>query len=148
MAGQAASALFTGGLAVVLNRQLDWLRVQREFRIALVLVAVFNPLVFYSAIKGMTENIFLFFVLAALDEFVRWQPEEQRGLLVAALLLALSFFVRYEAIAFAAAGVIGLIIRTWTAPRRLLPRPSPRCRTPSCCGCCGRGSFSATRSPF
>ncbi len=115
-AGQIVSALFTAGLAVMLSRALSYQRVPRRWRIPLVATILLNPLVFFSGINGMTENIFLFFVIGATSELTKWEPGEQRGLLIAAILLGLGFFVRYEAVAFAAAGVVALIIRTWSVP--------------------------------
>lgn len=115
-AGQIVSAFFSALLAVVLNRSLEQTRVPRQWRIPLVLFTMLNPLVAYSAINGMTENIFLFFAVAATAELLHWTPGEQRGLVIAALYMGLGFFVRYEAVAFAGAGVIGLIVRVWSRP--------------------------------
>ncbi|RJQ08278.1 MAG: hypothetical protein C4558_08225 [Dehalococcoidia bacterium] len=115
-AGQIVSALFSAMLAVTLNRTLEQTRVPRQWRIPLVLFTMLNPLVVYSAINGMTENIFLFFAVAATRELLRWRPGEQRGLVVAALYIGIGFFVRYEAVAFAGVGAIALIIRVWSRP--------------------------------
>lgn len=115
-AGQIVSASFSGLLAAVLNRTLEQARVPRRWRIPLVLFTMLNPLVVYSAINGMTENIFLFFAVAATGELIRWTPGEQRGLLVAAICLGLGFLVRYEAVAFAGAGVVALTVRAWSRP--------------------------------
>ena len=117
-AGQIVSAFFSALLAVVLNRTLRQIRVTPGWRISLVAFTMLNPLVVYSAINGMTENIFLFFAVLATGELIRWQPGEQKGLLVAALCIGLGFLVRYEAVAFAAAGAIGLVVRTWSQPVR------------------------------
>lgn len=113
-AGQIVSAFFSGLLAAVLNRTLEQARVPRRWRIPLVLFTMLNPLVVYSAINGMTENIFLFFAVAATGELIRWNPSEQRGLVIAALYIGLGFLVRYEAVAFAGAGVVALIVRIWS----------------------------------
>ncbi|TAJ21138.1 MAG: hypothetical protein EPO65_02045, partial [Dehalococcoidia bacterium] len=116
LAGQIVSAAFSGALAVALNRTLEQTRVPRRWRIPLVAFTMLNPLVVYSAINGMTENIFLFFAVVATGELIRWQPGEQKSLLVAALCIGLGFLVRYEAVAFAGAGVIALIVRVWSRP--------------------------------
>lgn len=115
-AGQIVSAFFSGLLAVALNRTLEQARVPRRWRIPLVLFTMLNPLVVYSAINGMTENIFLFFVVAATGELIRWNPDDQKGLVIAALYIGLGFLVRYEAVAFAGAGAIALIVRVWSRP--------------------------------
>lgn len=115
-AGPIVSAIFTGLLAVMMNRLLEYLRVQRAWRIVLVTVGLLNPMIAYSAINGMTENIFLTFVLAATLQLAKWRPGEQRELLTGALLIGLAFFVRYEALAFGLAGVMALVVRSWAVP--------------------------------
>ncbi len=89
----------------------------RGWAIVLTLAVMLNPLVFYSSISGMTEVIFLFFAVAAAGALSSWDPRESKGLLVAGLLLGASFFVRYEAVAFAAAGVLAVLVMQWSTPR-------------------------------
>lgn len=116
-AGQIVSALFAGLLAAAMWGQLKRSGVPARWAGALTLTVMLNPLVFYSSINGMTEVIFLFFAVAAAGALSSWDPSESRGLLVAGLLLGASFFVRYEAVAFAAAGVLAVAVMQWRAPR-------------------------------
>lgn len=116
-AGQIVSALFAGALAVTMWGQLKRSAVPTRWAIALTLTVMLNPLVFYSSINGMTEVIFLFFTAAAACTLSAWNPGESRGLLGAGLLLGASFFVRYEAVAFAAAGVLSLVVMLWRTPQ-------------------------------
>ncbi|RJQ08853.1 MAG: hypothetical protein C4558_07305 [Dehalococcoidia bacterium] len=116
-AGQIVSALFAGALAAALWGQMKRSAVPTKWAIVLTLVVMLNPLVFYSSINGMTEVIFLFFAVAAAGALSSWDPRESRGLLVAGLLLGASFFVRYEAVAFAAAGVLSVVVMQWRTPR-------------------------------
>lgn len=116
-AGQIVSALFAGALAAAMWGQMKRSAVPTRWAIVLTLVVMLNPLVFYSSINGMTEVIFLFFAVAAAGALSSWDPRESRGLLVAGLLLGASFFVRYEAVAFAAAGVLSVVVMQWRTPR-------------------------------
>ena len=116
-AGQIVSALFAGCLAAAMWGQLKRSEVPTRWAITLTLVVMLNPLVFYSSINGMTEVIFLFFAVAAGGALSSWDPGESKGLLVAGLLLGASFFVRYEAVAFAAAGVLSVVVMQWRTPR-------------------------------
>lgn len=116
-AGQIVSALFAGALAAAMWGQLKRSDVPRRWAIVLTLTVMLNPLVFYSSINGMTEVIFLFFAVAAAGALSSWDPRESKGLLVAGLLLGASFFVRYEAVAFAAAGVLSVVVMQWRTPR-------------------------------
>ena len=116
-AGQIVSALFAGLLAAAMWGQLKRSEVPTRWAIILTLTVMLNPLVFYSSINGMTEVIFLFFAVAAAGALSSWDPGESRGLLVAGLLLGASFFVRYEAVAFAAAGVLSVVVMQWRTPR-------------------------------
>lgn len=116
-AGQIVSALFAGALAAAMWGQLKRSQVPTRWAIVLTLAVMLNPLVFYSSINGMTEVIFLFFAVAAAGALSSWDPSESKGLLVAGLLLGASFFVRYEAVAFAAAGVLAVAVMQWRTPR-------------------------------
>ena len=116
-AGQIVSALFAGAMAAAMWGQMKRTNVPTRWGIALTLTVMLNPLVFYSSINGMTEVIFLFFAIAAAGALSSWDPTESRGLLVAGLLLGASFFVRYEAVAFAAAGVLSVVVMQWRTPR-------------------------------
>ncbi len=116
-AGQIVSALFAGALAAAMWGQLKRTSVPREWAVVLTLTVMLNPLVYYSSINGMTEVIFLFFAVAAAGALAAWDPRESKGLLVAGLLLGASFFVRYEAVAFAAAGVLSVVVKQWQTPR-------------------------------
>lgn len=116
-AGQIVSALFAGVLAAAMWGQMKRSEVPTRWAIVLTLTVMLNPLVFYSSINGMTEVIFLFFAVAAAGALSSWNPIESKGLLVAGLLLGASFFVRYEAVAFAAAGVLSVVVMQWKTPR-------------------------------
>lgn len=116
-AGQIVSALFAGALAAAMWSQMKRSEVPARWAIVLTLTVMLNPLVFYSSINGMTEVIFLFFAVAAAGALSSWNPSESAGLLVAGLLLGASFFVRYEAVAFAAAGVLSVVVMQWRTPR-------------------------------
>lgn len=116
-AGQIVSALFAGALAAAIWGQLKRSGVPTRWAIALTLTVMLNPLVFYSSINGMTEVIFLFFAVVAAGALSSWDPRESKGLLLAGFMLGASFFVRYEAVAFAGAGVLAAVLILWNTFR-------------------------------
>ena len=72
MAPPIVGAAFSAALAVVLNRMFLMLRVTDWRRWLLTASIMLNPLMLYGAINGMTENIFLCFVLAAAYYMLIW----------------------------------------------------------------------------
>jgi len=116
-APQIMSALFTAGLMVLLNRVLIVLGVSARWRLPILLAVILNPLIFFSAINGMTENVFLFFAVGAVYYLMVWQETTSTRLVLFGVFVALAFFVRYESVAFAAAGTLVVLILT-ASPNR------------------------------
>ena len=111
-APQIMSALFTAGLIVLLNRVLIVLGVSTRWRVPTLLAVALNPLIFFSAINGMTENVFLFFVVGAVYYMLVWQETSSTPLIIFGAFAGLAFFVRYESVAFAGAGTLAVLIMT------------------------------------
>lgn len=66
------SALFGAGLLVVLDRALTTLELDRWLRWALVAAFGLNPMIFFYAVNGMAEILYLFFLTLGMALFVRW----------------------------------------------------------------------------
>lgn len=66
------SALFGAGLLVVLDRALTTLELDRALRWVLVAAFGLNPMIFFYAVNGMAEILYLFFLTLAMALFVRW----------------------------------------------------------------------------
>lgn len=66
------SALFGAGLLVVLDRALTTLELDRWLRWALVAAFGLNPMIFFYAVNGMAEILYLFLLTLAMALFVRW----------------------------------------------------------------------------
>lgn len=111
LAGPLQSAMFGVAGIVALDRILrvagagPWPR-----RVAAVAYGL-NPMVAFYAANGMSEAALLFFMLAATEQFLRWARGGKRdALILFAILSAGTFLVRYEGVAFAAAGVFALTV--------------------------------------
>src|SRR5262249_19670855 len=111
-AAQITSILFSAGLAVMTNRFFGvWVSSWR-WRAALTFTVMSNPLIASAVLNGMTENIFLFFAVGAAFYLTTWRVGGLTGLMAGAIFCALGFFVRYEALAYLAAGVAAVAVMT------------------------------------
>lgn len=91
------SALFGAGLLVVLDRSLISLGIERALRWALVAVFGLNPMIFFYAVNGMAESLYLFFLTLALALFVRWARHPHwHDLPLIGLAFAFGVLSRYE----------------------------------------------------
>ncbi len=121
LAGPVHSVLFGVGSLVVLDLILRLLEVGRWRRSALLLIYGLHPVVVFYALNGMSEIPFFFFILAATHQYLRWaRGSGAGGLLLFSLFSATTFLVRYEGLAFCAAGVIALML-TFLSGRDLEP---------------------------
>lgn len=108
-AGNVLSALFMAGTVTLLWRLVEHLRVPRIAGLAIVLLYAANPETVFFGANGMSEAIFIFFLLAGTMSLVAWL--ERGSVLHLAVLggaLGLAYLTRYEA-AFAAATAIALV---------------------------------------
>lgn len=111
LAGPLQSALFGVAGIVALDRILRLAGVASWPRRTLCLVYGLNPMVAFYGANGMSEAALIFFMLAATGQFLRWARGGKRdALILFAILSAGTFLVRYEGIAFAAAGVFALTV--------------------------------------
>jgi 4-amino-4-deoxy-L-arabinose transferase-like glycosyltransferase len=109
-AGDIMSALFMAGCVVQLRAILRQLDVPALVTWVLVVVFALNPMVIYYGANGMTEALYLFFLLLGVRYLAQWIHAPRIGSLVAAgSALGFGYLVRYEA-AFAAAAAGGLVL--------------------------------------
>ena len=109
LAGPIQSAAFGAGSVFILDRILRLLGTGTWRRRALLLAYGLDPIIVFYGANGMSESPLIFFMLAATHQFVRWaRGGPYSTLIFFALLSAGTFLVRYEGIAFAAAGILGL----------------------------------------
>lgn len=91
------TAVFGALNVVLIFRFLEKTSIARGWQIILVTIYALNPMIFFYAINGMSETIFLFFVILIAWSFFRWQ-ENQRliHLVLIGFSLLAAFLTRYE----------------------------------------------------
>ena len=105
------SALFAAGLLVILNRIFAIAGMPRLQRFALVLAFAVNPMIAFYASNGMSEIVYLFFLVAAVYFFLRWYLERTTGTLVfAAVCFSGGVLSRYEVFAWALVLTVAITI--------------------------------------
>jgi hypothetical protein len=108
-AGNIMSAAFMAGNVVILHGMLRELRVRVPARVALVGLFAVHPMIILYGANGMSEAVFMFFLLLTSRSMARWL--HSRGtwdLVLAGAALALAYLTRYEAVlpAVTAAAVV------------------------------------------
>jgi 4-amino-4-deoxy-L-arabinose transferase-like glycosyltransferase len=116
-AGNIMSAVFMAGCVVVLHGALADLRIRRPARLALTVVFAIQPMIVYYGANGMSEAIFMFFLLLASRQLARWlNASKLWDLVLAGLAFALAYLARNEAVmpAFLAGVVVtGVTFVRW-----------------------------------
>jgi hypothetical protein len=103
-AGVIVTSLFAAGTAVLIYKNCRHFNVPAWANYLLVALYTFNPFIFIYGFNGMSEAIFIFFIVWTITELVQWIEDEKLTHLVwIGIALALAFLTRYEAIPFAAA---------------------------------------------
>lgn len=115
------SALFMAGAVYQLHRCVRELGVNGWPAAALTALFALHPEIAYYGMNGMSEASFLFFLLLAVRQLVRWTQTRQTNPLAAAgLALGAAYLTRYEAVAAGLAVIVtvGLVgyLKTAGAP--------------------------------
>lgn len=111
IAASMVSSLFAAGSVVVLFRTFIKLNISVKYTSLCLILYVFNPFIYFYGFNGMSEGITFFFMIYGVTCLILWMKEgEAHYIMRIALALALAFFCRYEAIPFAAAMGIGVLI--------------------------------------
>lgn len=86
-----------------------------------VLTAVFalHPMTIYYGANGMSEALFVFFIVWAVRRLVRWMTtDDVHDLLVAGLALGLAYLARYDALAASGAATLLVVAVVWHRGRQ------------------------------
>lgn len=109
------SATFAAGTLALLNRMLALGRMPRARRYVLLALFGVNPMILFYATNGMSEAVYLFFLVASVYASVRWfLVRESRYLVLAGFTFSMGVLSRYEVITWAiliAAVVVVAMIR-------------------------------------
>ncbi len=109
LAGSIVTAFFAAGAALLIYKNCVHFKVPNWATYLMVVLYAFNPFIFLYGSNGMSEAIFIFFIVLTITELFRWIDDEKwMHLLLIGVALALAFLTRYEAIPFAAAVFLAL----------------------------------------
>ena len=107
--GNIISALFGALSCVYVYKFFDRTSLSRSLKWFFMLLFGLNPMILFYATNGMSESMFIFFLMLATWHFVMWQESQKMNdIIMFSLAISLAFLTRYEAIPFAI--TIGLLI--------------------------------------
>jgi hypothetical protein len=96
------SAVFGAALLCVLNRIFQLAEMSRLQRALLLLAFAVNPLILFYATNGMSEIVYLYFLVAGVYFFFKWYLERvPSSLILAAVCFSAGILSRYEVITWA-----------------------------------------------
>lgn len=111
LAGPIQSALCMAAAAALLWQFMGDYRIGLAARVAFVILFAANPMIVLYAANGMSEAMFILFLVGMVRAFARWASDSQPLSLVwGALMTAGAFGVRYEALQAAAAGAASVLL--------------------------------------
>ncbi|MCO7174816.1 ArnT family glycosyltransferase [Sporolactobacillus kofuensis] len=116
IAGIILTSLFAAFTAVLLFKSLLRRKQPFLFSFAIVLLFSFNPFLFLYGANGMSEMLFIYFIMFCVIAFVDWMDEKRSvaSMIMIGFALALAFLTRYESILFGAALALSLLIIIWS----------------------------------
>jgi len=118
IAAAIVNSLFAAGTAVILFKTFVRFNIAKIYTAVLLLLYASNPFIYYYGFNGMSEEIFFFFMIYVVLCMTLWIKEGTPDYIVRiAFFLAIAFFCRYEAIPFAAAVGIGVLLIIFFSPR-------------------------------
>lgn len=117
-AGVVQSVLAMAGATAVLANTLRKLGATRSVRLALVVAFVIQPMIMLYAGSGLSEAMFIFFLLLCVNQLISWLEHATVGALVGAgLALAGGYLTRYESVPAACAAVLCVAVVSWRRAR-------------------------------
>ncbi|WP_353949049.1 hypothetical protein ABNN70_05740 [Sporolactobacillus sp. Y61] len=125
IAGILLTSVFASCTAMLLLKSLLRRKQPLLFSCAFVFLFSFNPFMFLYGSNGMSEMIFIFFIILCVTAFTDWM-DDRRGvspLITMGFALALAFLTRYESVLFGAALALSLTVMMWSRRQEAAIRP-------------------------
>lgn len=89
------------------------------FTWAVTLVFGLHPMIVYYGANGMSEALFVLFVVWAVRRLARWtSTDDVHELMVAGFALGMAYLARYDALAASAAATLVVVVVSWRRSRR------------------------------
>ncbi|MCL1632761.1 glycosyltransferase family 39 protein [Sporolactobacillus sp. CPB3-1] len=120
IAGIILTALFAAFTSVLLFKALLRRKQPFLFSFAFVLLFSFNPFLFLYGSNGMSEMLFICFIMFCIIAFTDWLDEKRSvtSMIMIGFALALALLTRYESVVFGAALALSLFIIIWSRRRK------------------------------
>jgi len=125
ISGTLMSAAYTGFAMTLLNDILKRFTVETGWRYIWMILFGLQPLILHNASLGMSETLFITFLLFSLTGYLIWKQDgKTRGIILAGIGAWLALYCRYEALAWIAALTAGiswewLVQKVKTSPEKL-----------------------------
>lgn len=104
------SAFFGAALVLTLERTLALLAMPLRLRLPLVALVAVNPMILFYAANGMSESVYLFFLVFAVFTFIRWYLlSTPSALVLCSFTLAFAVLTRYEILAWVAVLAVAVV---------------------------------------
>ncbi|MDD3363620.1 MAG: hypothetical protein PHZ03_01415 [Syntrophomonas sp.] len=111
IAAAIVTSSFAAASSVILYKAFSRLNISKIQAGLLIILYATNPFIFYYGLNGMSEMIFFFLIIYIIICMTRWIEEGLSSYITKiGFALALAFFTRYEAIPFAFAVGIGVLL--------------------------------------
>ena len=108
------SALFMAGAVMQIRGIARDRGCARWVTITLTVLFALNPMIVIYAANGMSEALYLFFVIWAVRRLIRWmRNDDAHELIAAGLALALAYLTRYDALAPMFVAVVLVFVVSW-----------------------------------
>jgi hypothetical protein len=115
IAGIILTSLFASGTAAMLFRSFMRRKNSLLLSLSLVMLFSFNPFIFLYGSNGMSESIFIFFLVWCVTAFLDWLDSKSViSMTMIGFALALAFFTRYETIFFGLALACSMALIIWS----------------------------------
>lgn len=118
IAANIVTALFAAITSGILLNTFMTLKISNKVSVIITSLYAFNPFIFFYGCNGMSETIFFTFLVYIICNLTLWLKRgKSKYIITIAFALIGLFFTRYEAIPFAAAIGICLILIIWLSKR-------------------------------
>jgi hypothetical protein len=105
------TAFFTALSSILLFKIFTRLNIAKKYSVLIIFLYVSNPFIFFYGMNGMSESIMFFMIIYAVCNITLWMIEGSPEYIIKiAFSLTFAFYCRYEAIPFAVAIGLGVLI--------------------------------------